>query len=74
MNRLANFSGSDILNFLYKKGFILISQKGSHQKLRKELEGKVITVIVPNHSELAPGTLRNILRQAEINLGEFFEK
>ena len=73
MNRLANFSGSNILSFLYKKGFSLISQKGSHQKLRKVLEGKIITVIVPNHSELAPGTLRNILRQAEITLNEFLE-
>ncbi len=74
MNRLANYSGSDILNFLYKKGFTLTSQKGSHQKLRKVTEEKIITVIVPNHSELAPGTLRNILRQADITLNEFFKK
>ncbi|MFA6547587.1 MAG: type II toxin-antitoxin system HicA family toxin [Candidatus Magasanikbacteria bacterium] len=73
MNRLANFSGSEILSFLYKKGFVLISQKGSHQKLRKIIDGKIVTVIVPDHSELAPGTLRNILRQAEISLDEFFE-
>ena len=73
MNRLANFSGLEILSFLYKKGFVLISQKGSHQKLRKIKDEINITVIVPNHSELAPGTLKNILRQAEISLDEFFE-
>ena len=31
------------------------------------------TVIVPLHRELAPGTLRSILRQAGIEAATFFE-
>jgi predicted RNA binding protein YcfA (HicA-like mRNA interferase family) len=34
-------------------GFVQTSQRGSHVKLRREQ----LTVIVPLHRELAPGTL-----------------
>ena len=49
-------------------GFEQISQRGSHVKLRNT-EGR--TVIVPMHRELAPGTLRSILRQAGLSVDEF---
>ncbi|MEI6506729.1 MAG: type II toxin-antitoxin system HicA family toxin [Planctomycetota bacterium] len=49
-------------------GFEQVSQRGSHVKLRNE-EGR--TVIVPMHRELAPGTLRSILRQSALSTDEF---
>lgn len=55
---------------LVKVGFVEISQKGSHRKLRHEA-GR--TVIVPMHRELAPGTLRSILRQADLAVETFIE-
>lgn len=45
-----------------------ISQRGSHVKLRNDA-GR--TAIVPLHRELAPGTLRSILRQADMATDEF---
>jgi predicted RNA binding protein YcfA (HicA-like mRNA interferase family) len=47
-------------------GFAQISQRESHVKLRR---GE-LTVIVPLHRELAPGTLRSILRQANLTVDE----
>jgi hypothetical protein len=47
-------------------GFAQVSQRGSHVKLRRESR----TVIVPMHSEIAPGTLRSTLRQAGIDADE----
>jgi len=74
MPKLAGFSGKDVISLLEKSfGFYFVSQKGSHIKLRKESNGKIITVIVPEHKELAVGTLRNILRQAEVNAEEFLK-
>jgi hypothetical protein len=32
-----------------------------------------LTVIVPLHRELAPGTLRSIIRQSELSVEEFLE-
>lgn len=48
---------------LQKLGFERTGGKGSHVKLRK---GSRI-VIVPMHSELAPGTMRSVLEQAGID-------
>lgn len=72
MPKLAGFSGREVIAILEKSfGFLFVSQKGSHVKLRKTMAGKVITVIVPDHKELASGTLRNILRQAQISQDDF---
>jgi len=66
--RLPVVSGQDVVKALLKAGFVQISQRGSHAKLRNA-DGK--TAIVPLHRELAPGTLRSVLRQAEISPEEF---
>lgn len=63
-------SGIEMIKALNHAGFIQISQRGSHVKLRHE-EGLI--VIVPLHKELAKGTLRSILRQADIEVNEFIK-
>jgi predicted RNA binding protein YcfA (HicA-like mRNA interferase family) len=52
-------------------GFVVVSQKGSHVKLRKKKGGKMITTIVPLHKELARGTFRGVLELAGINEEDF---
>lgn len=66
--RLPVVSGQDTVRALEKAGFRQISQRGSHVKLRNDA-GR--TAIVPLHRELAPGTLRSILRQADLPVDEF---
>ena len=58
------YSARVILSALQKAGFSKVSQKGSHIKLFKMGGTKNFTVIVPNHKEIALGTLSSILRQA----------
>ena len=65
------YSAREILKALKKAGFAEVSQKGSHIKLRAIREGKLVTVIVPNHKALAQGTFGSILRQAEMTRVEF---
>lgn len=59
-------SGADVYSVLEKQGFALVSQKGSHVKMRRN----ELTVIVPLHDELKQGTLRSILRQANMSVKE----
>lgn len=62
------YLSSEIIKVLQKKGFVYISQKGSHAKFRKT-GSPTLTVIVPaGRKEIPLGTFRSILRQA--NLGE----
>ena len=48
-----------------------VGQKGSHVKFQKWTEGGTLTVIVPRHREIAVGTIRNIIRQADLTPDEF---
>jgi len=65
------YSCRDILKVFKKAGFNIVSQKGSHIKLRGIQEGKLQTVIVPNHKEIAAGTFSSILKQAAMSKKEF---
>jgi predicted RNA binding protein YcfA (HicA-like mRNA interferase family) len=63
-------SGLEVIRVLSRVGFSTVGQRGSHVKLRG-LEGQI--VIVPNHKELARGTLSGIIRQAGLTPGEFID-
>ena len=54
-------------------GFIVIPQKGSHVKFFKTIPEGTLTVIVPCHREVSPGTIRSILRQSSLSSEEFEE-
>ena len=66
------YSGKQVISILSRKfGFVFVSQKGSHAKLRKRVVSKILTTIVPLHRTLALGTLKGILALAEIDEKEF---
>lgn len=73
MPRLHPLSAREVCSILQKHGFAIVRQKGSHIILRKELRDRGITVPIPNHSELAKGTLKSIIDQSEIPKSEFLK-
>ncbi|MGO9450421.1 MAG: type II toxin-antitoxin system HicA family toxin [Candidatus Binataceae bacterium] len=68
MIRLPVISGGDCVAALLKVGYRETRQRGSHVRLACP-NRKPVTV--PLHSELDRGTLRAILRTAEISPAEF---
>jgi predicted RNA binding protein YcfA (HicA-like mRNA interferase family) len=70
--KLPSVSGKETVKALMRDGFVLVSQRGSHIKVRKFLQpiGKT-TIIVPNHKEVKKGTLARILKQANITPNKF---
>ena len=69
MTRLPRISGRDCVKALGKVGFYLKRQHGSHMILRRD--NPFAQIVVPNHKELDRGTLRAIIRQAELGVDEF---
>lgn len=65
------YSGQEIIKTLKRAGFYVISQKGSHVKLKGFWGEKLNTVIVPNHKQVAMGTYQSILNQASMSKNEF---
>ena len=62
-----------MIKALVNAGFEVAGRKGSHVKLKKRVDGKVFVVIVPDHAELARGTMKSILRQANVTREEFLK-
>ena len=72
MSKLPRISGRTLRQVLEKKGFAFARQKGSHMMLRRT-KPPHITVSVPDHKELALGTLRSILRDVDMTPDELNE-
>jgi predicted RNA binding protein YcfA (HicA-like mRNA interferase family) len=70
--KLPVVSGREVVKALAKIGYDVDHQTGSHMILRqKEPPHRRLTV--PNHPELAKGTLRAIIRQTGLTVEEFIE-
>jgi len=68
------FSGKHIVKILEKHfGFVAVSQRGSHMKLKRTHAPLAVTV-VPLHKELARGTLRGVLELAKVEEKDFYSK
>lgn len=71
MNKLPVVSGRRLVRALKRIGFVVDRQRGSHMILfRAE---PPTTVTVPDHRELDRGTLRAILRHADITPSQLGE-
>jgi predicted RNA binding protein YcfA (HicA-like mRNA interferase family) len=64
MPKLKILSGSEVIKVFSKFGFEILSQKGSHIKIRRFLNNQKETLIIPDHKQLDTGTLRAIIKQA----------
>ncbi|QBD80959.1 type II toxin-antitoxin system HicA family toxin [Ktedonosporobacter rubrisoli] len=71
--KLRRVSGEEAISVLKRLGFTPVRQRGSHVILKKQIAGSESGCVVPLHKELAIGTLRGILRQADVTPEEFMK-
>jgi predicted RNA binding protein YcfA (HicA-like mRNA interferase family) len=71
MGKLPVLSGHELIKILKKIGFEPVRQKGSHIVLVNNSAGSKRAVVVPNHKEIDPGTLLEIIRQAGLKRNDF---
>jgi predicted RNA binding protein YcfA (HicA-like mRNA interferase family) len=64
-------SGAQAVRAFERAGWQVARQKGSHVVLLKS--GHIASLSVPQHRELAPGTLRALIRAAALTVDEFAE-
>lgn len=69
MSKLPSISGKECIKALEKIGFYQKRQESSHVIMRRD--EPFAQVVVPDHSELAKGTLRAIIRDIELSVEEF---
>lgn len=74
MPKLPHVSGKEAIRALEKLGFVQVRQRGSHVVMKRATAKGTSGCAVPWHDELAPGTLRGILRLAGVSVEEFVEQ
>ena len=69
--RQKRLSSDDILKILNRNGFKKISQKGSHQKWRNEINGHQVIVPYQKGKQLPIGTLKSIIEGSGLSKSIF---
>ena len=71
MGKLGNISGKIAVKAFQKTGWHSVGQVGSHLVMSKV--GERANLSVPQHKELSTGTLRALIRNANLTVDEFVE-
>jgi predicted RNA binding protein YcfA (HicA-like mRNA interferase family) len=78
MPKLPPVSSQSLLKLLLSMGYRVERQRGSHIQLRKTTSSGLHNVTVPDHKEIAKGTLNDILNSVGLHNGipkaELFKK
>ncbi len=71
MGRLTNISGKEAVKAFQRAGWQVVGQVGSHVIMTKP--GIRANLSIPQHKELSVGTLRALIRNADMTVDEFLE-
>ena len=69
MPKLPVISGAEAVCAFERAGWRQDRQRGSHWVMLKD--GQMASLSVPQHRELAPGTLRSLIRASGMSVEEF---
>jgi predicted RNA binding protein YcfA (HicA-like mRNA interferase family) len=71
MPSLPVLSGREVVRAFQKNGWTIARQRGSHIILIKQ--GSPATLSVPDHREIAKGTLRGLIRASDLTVEAFID-
>jgi len=66
MTRLPNISGYEMVKILKRFDWIPVRQTGYHVIMKKA--DSIYRIVVPQHKELKPGIIHQIMKEAELSL------
>ena len=69
MPEMPILSGREVVRAFAQDGWQMVRQRGSHMILVKP--GHLATLSVPDHREIAKGTLRSLIRSSGLTVAEF---
>ena len=72
MSKLPRVSGREVVRAFARIGYEVDRQRGSHVVLRHR-DPPHRRLVVPDHREVAKGTLRKLIREAGLTVDEFLE-
>lgn len=72
-SKLPRIDHTKLVRALEKAGFEKLRQRGSHLHLRHISDKKRVTVPIHSNRTIPPGTLKAILRDADLSVDDFLK-
>lgn len=69
MASLPVLSGREVVRVFERFGWNVVRQSSSHIIMTKD--GEIATLSIPDHKEVAKGTLRSLIRAANLTIDQF---
>jgi len=69
--QLPSITARKLVRFLKQQGFVEVRQRGSHLTLRRESDGRTVTVPVHTGQDIGKGLLKKILSDAGYTVEQF---
>lgn len=69
MSSLPKLTGREVTKVFEKFGWRIVCQRGSHIIMAKDEQ--IAALSIPDHNEVAQGTLRGLIRSAGLTAAEF---
>lgn len=71
MSKVPSENYDRIIAALERLGFRVTRQRGSHNRLEKQLPNRRLKITVPAHRPVKRSTLSHILKQAQVSVDDF---
>ena len=69
MPQIPSLRASEVVKVFEKLGWHMARQRGSHMIMIKA--GEIASLSIPNHNPVAKGTLRSLIRSANLTVSDF---
>jgi predicted RNA binding protein YcfA (HicA-like mRNA interferase family) len=73
VSKVPSLGYQEIIRALQRDGWVILRQRGSHIRLQKHVENRILKITVPAHRPVKRSTLSHILKAAEIEVTRFLE-
>ena len=71
MTKMPSLDYKKVIRAFQRAGFVVVRQRGSHIRLQKRLDDKVIKLTVPAHTPIKRSTLSHIIKSSGLTVEEF---
>jgi hypothetical protein len=73
MSKVPSLAYTEIIAAFKRDGWRFVRQKGSHIRLEKALDNKILKITIPAHRPVKRSTLSYILKQARLSVEDFLK-
>ena len=73
MTKVPSLNYEKVIRALRRDGWVVVRQKGSHIRLHKSTQDRLLKLTVPAHRPIKRSTLSHILKHAQISTEDFLK-